>query len=377
MLQRYYHEILNVLPEKKVLIIYGPRRVGKTTLLHLLLENSTLKYRIDSGENIRIMNLLGSQDFNLLREYVSGYELIIIDEAQNIPGIGLGLKILIDQFPDLKIIATGSSSFDLENQTGEPLTGRKKVIILFPFSQLELNIQHNRFEIRQLLDQFLIFGSYPEVYMADSNKERIEMLQELVNSYLLKDIMGLERLRNPKQLTNLLKLLAFQVGQEVSIHELSKTVGLNVRTVERYLVLLEKGFVIFRLGSYSRNLRTEVTKKSKYYFYDNGIRNGIILQFNNLDLRNDTGQLWENFIISERLKYLSYNRIFANRYFWRNYNQQEIDYIEEVDGKLIAYEIKWNKNKAKIPNEFAKEYKIKELRTINRDNYLDFLISDQ
>jgi len=374
MITRYYNDLNSILSEGKVLIIYGPRQVGKTTLLNMLLDGTGLIYKIDSGDNIRIRNVLSSEDFQLIKEYISGYELIVIDEAQNIPGIGTGLKIMVDQNPGLKIIATGSSSFNLEQEVGEPLTGRKRVINLFPLSHLELKSYLNPFELKERLHQFLVFGSYPEVYTASSNENRIELLQELVGSYLLKDVLGFDRLKSPKQLLDLIKLLAFQIGQEVSIHELAQNIGLNVRTVERYLYLLEKGFVIYRLGAYSKNLRSEITKKSKYYFYDNGIRNGIILQFNALDMRNDTGQLWENFLVSERLKYLHYSRLVANRYFWRNYRQKEIDYIEEINNQLQVYEFKWGKKKASLPAEFGKAYDVEELKTISRDNYLDFIM---
>lgn len=374
MITRYYNNLKDILLEGKVLIIYGPRQVGKTTLLNMLLDGTILKYKIDSGDNIHIRNILGSEDFQLIREYASGYDLIVIDEAQNIPGIGTGLKIMVDQIPGLKVIVTGSSSFNLEQEVGEPLTGRRRVVTLFPLSYLELKAYHNPYELKEKLHQFLVFGSYPEVYTAGSDEDRIEILQELVGSYLLKDVLGYDRLRSPRQLIDLLKLLAFQVGQEVSIHELAQNIGLNVRTVERYLYLLEKGFVIYRLGAYSKNLRSEITKKSKYFFYDNGIRNGIILQFNALDMRNDTGQLWENFLVTERLKYLQYTRKFVNRYFWRNYRQQEVDYIEEMDNLLFAYEFKWGKKHTILPAEFSKSYSVKEYKTINRDNYLDFIM---
>jgi predicted AAA+ superfamily ATPase len=374
MVSRYYNDLQEILRDNKVLIIYGPRRVGKTTLIHLLLEKTNLKFKIDSGDNIRTRNVLTSEDFQLIKEYAEGYELIVIDEAQNIPGIGQGLKIMSDQISKLKLIATGSSSFNIKQEVGEPLTGRKKEIILFPLSQMELNAYYNRYELKDQLNNFLVFGSYPEIYTAEKIKEKIELLQELVDSYLLKDILGFERLKSPVQLIYLLKLLAFQVGHEVSVNELADKVGLNVRTVARYIELLEKGFVIYRLGAYSKNLRNEITKKSKYYFYDNGVRNGIIMQFNSLDMRNDTGQLWENFLMSERLKYLHYKKIFANRYFWRTYQQKELDYIEEINGKLYAYEYKFSKKEAKIPSDFQKVYDVEGFRTINKNNYLDFVI---
>lgn len=374
MILRYFNDLSEILPGNKVLIIYGPRRVGKTTLINLLLEKTNLKYKIDSGDNIRTRNVLTSEDFQLIKEYAEGYELIVIDEAQNIPGIGQGLKIMPDQISKLKLIASGSSSFNIKQEVGEPLTGRKKEVILFPLSQMELNAYYNRYELKDQLNNILVFGSYPEIYTAEKTKEKIELLQELVDSYLLKDILGFDRLKSPVQLINLLKLLAFQVGHEVSLNELAEKIDLNVRTVARYLELLEKGFVIYRLGAYSKNLRKEITKKSKYYFYDNGVRNGIIMQFNSLDMRNDTGQLWENFLMSERLKYLHYKRIFANRYFWRTYQQKELDYIEEINGKLYAYEYKFSKKEAKIPSEFQKVYEVEKFKTINKDNYLDFVI---
>lgn len=374
LIPRYINNLFDLLPEGKVLIIYGPRRVGKTTLVNLLLQDVDLKYKIDSGDNIRIRNILSSEDFNQIREYASGYDLIVIDEAQQIPGIGTGLKILIDQIPGLNVIATGSSSFNLEQQVGEPLTGRKRTVLLYPFSQMELANIYNRFELKEKLDEFLVYGSYPEVHTAKTVEEKTEILRDLVDSYLLKDILGFDRLRSPKQLLDLLKLLAFQVGHEVSVHELAKKIGLNTRTVERYLYLLEKGFVIYRTGAYSKNLRNEITKKAKYYFFDNGIRNGIIHQFNSLDLRNDTGQLWENFMMSERLKYLQQKKLYVNRFFWRSYRQNEIDYIEESNNRLTAFEFKWGKSNSTIPKEFTELYGAVDFHTINRENYLDFVL---
>ena len=235
MILRYYNDLSKILPGNKVLIIYGPRRVGKTTLINLLLDHSSLKYKIDSGDNIRVRNVITSEDFQLIKEYAEGYELIVIDEAQNIPGIGQGLKIMSDQNPGLKIIATGSSSFNIKQEIGEPLTGRKKEIILFPLSQMELNAYYNRYELKEQLSNFLIFGSYPEIFTTSNTNDKIELIQELVNSYLLKDILGFERLKSPRQLIDLLKLLAFQIGHEVSVNELAAQVGLNVRTIARYI----------------------------------------------------------------------------------------------------------------------------------------------
>ncbi len=373
MLHRYTENINDIITKNKVLIIYGARRVGKTTMLKNLLLKSGLKYKYDSGDNIRIRELLSSQDFDTILNYAEGYDIVAIDEAQNIPEIGTALKILIDNKPELKIIATGSSSFELSQKTGEPLTGRKRTFTLFPLSMQELHKEYNKYELKEKLNDFLVFGTYPEVLTAKTKNEKLEILDELVNSYLLKDIFTLENIKKSKTITDLLKLLAFQTGQLISFHEISNSLGINVRTVERYIDLLEKSFVLYNLYGYAKNLRKEVRKKVKYYFYDNGVRNGIIRQFNGLEYRNDTGQLWENFIVSERLKKISYERIFLNRYFWRDYKQNEIDYIEEIDGNLHAYEIKFSKNKVKKPSTFLKNYN-STFQVIHKDNYLDFVL---
>ncbi len=373
MFYRYANNINELITANKVLIIYGARRVGKTTMLKNLLEKSKRKYKYDSGDNIRIQELLSSQDFDTILNYAEGYDIIAIDEAQNIPNIGQALKILIDNKPELVIIATGSSSFDLSQKTGEPLTGRKRTVTLFPLSMQELNKTYNKYELKEKLNDFLIFGTYPEVLTAKTKNEKLEILDELVNSYLLKDIFTLENIKMSKTITDLLKLLAFQTGQLISFHELSNSLGVNIRTVERYIDLLEKSFVIYNLYGYAKNLRKEVRKKMKYYFYDNGVRNGIIKQFNEPEYRNDIGQLWENFIVSERLKKISYERKFINRYFWRDYKQNEIDYIEEINGNLFAYEIKFSKQKVKKTEAFFRNYK-SEFKIINKDNYLDFVL---
>lgn len=373
MLLRYYNSLKSILPKNRVLIIYGSRRVGKTFLLNHLLRSSDFHYKIDSGDNIRIKEVLGSGDFKLLSEYVAGYDLIAIDEAQEIPDIGLGLKILVDNHPDLKLIATGSSSFDLSQKIGEPLTGRKRILTLFPLAQGELLLQQNSFELKERLPEFLVFGTYPEVVLAGSKHEKTEILEELVGSYLLKDILSLENIRNPKVLFHLLKLLAFQVGNLVSINELAKQLHVDGKTVSRYLDLLEKTFILFRIGSYSSNPRKEITKKNKYFFFDNGIRNGLIMQFGDLENRNDIGQLWENFMVSEFYKKNSYLKLFQQFYFWRNYNNSEIDLIVEKDGKLEAFEFKWAKSTARLPKDFEKKYGTTLFRIINKDNYLDYL----
>lgn len=373
MIKRIYH-IEELLKPNKVLIIYGLRRAGKTTLLENFLAHTPLKYKLDSGDNIRTQNILGSQDFSLILEYAAGYDLIAIDEAQQIPNIGMGLKIIVDQISDIRVIATGSSSFDLAGATGEPLTGRKTTIALYPIAQQELLSIYNRHELSEKLEEFLIFGSYPEIITARSQRDKIAVLEEIVNSYLLKDVLALGRIKGSKVLLDLLKLLAFQVGSQVSLNELASQIKLDVKTVGRYLDIFEKAFIIKRIGGFSRNLRKEIVTKAKYYFLDNGIRNAIISQFNPLDSRNDIGMLWENFVVNERIKKCAYQNISGTTYFWRTYDGQEIDIVEEREGKLFGYEIKWAEQpKAKIPKDWLKTYKNAEFTVIARDNYLKFI----
>ena len=376
MIARFYNNPVPFLKENRALIIYGPRRVGKTTLLQNFLSKTSLKYKLDSGDNIRIQDLLGSQDFIRILEYAKGYDLIVLDEAQLIPNIGMGIKILVDQVPGLKVIATGSSSFDLSNQVGEPLTGRKTTLILYPVAQLELSLEYNQYDLKQRLEDYLIFGSYPQVLTTRSREEKIQILEELVNSYIFKDILALQKIKGSKTLLDLLKLLAFQVGNEVSLNELATSLSIDVKTVGRYLDLLEKAFIITRLTAFSRNLRSEVVHTSKYFFYDNGIRNAVISQFNNLDSRNDIGSLWENFLMIERMKKRSYKNIHGYAYFWRTYGQKEIDLIEEREGKIFPYEFKWSiKKKILAPKEWRLAYpQAHDFSVITKDNYLDFII---
>ncbi len=373
MLPRYYNSLEEILPKNRVLIIYGSRRVGKTFLLNHLLSLSGYKYRIDSGENFRVKEVLSSGDFNLLKEYTEGAELIAIDEAQEIPEIGKGLKILIDHVPGIKLIATGSSSFDLSQKIGEPLTGRKRVIKLFPLSQGELLLGRSAFELKEALPEFLVFGSYPEVLTAATKQEKMEILDELIGSYLLKDILSLENIRNPGVLLKLLKLLSFQVSNLVSVNELARQLQVDGKTVNRYLDLLEKTFILFKIPSYSSNPRKEISKKSKYFFFDNGIRNGLIMQFGGLSNRNDVGQLWENFMISELYTKNAYLKLFQQFYFWRNYNGSEIDLIIEKDGKIETFEFKWVKGKGRLPMSFEKKYGKQSYRIVNNKNYLEYL----
>jgi hypothetical protein len=370
---RIYDDLGKYLKKNKVLVIYGPRRVGKTTILKNFLEKYKGKYKLDSGDDIDVQNIVGSSRFAMILEYASGVDLLAIDEAQKIKGVGQGLKIIVDQVEGIIVIATGSSSFDLANQVGEPLTGRKRTLTLYPIAQKELKDYFGVFDLKKILPEFLVFGSYPTIITAKTKEEKKRLLLELTNSYLLKDILALDNIKGSAFIINLLKLLAFQVGSEVSLNELAAQLSVDTKTVARYLDLLEKTFVITRLGGYSGNLRKEVVKKYKYYFWDNGIRNAIISQFNSLEDRNDIGQLWENFIIIERLKKTSYDNIYGNRYFWRTYDRKEIDLVEERGGKLFGYEMKWATKKIKPPREFIKTYKNASFKVINQDNYLDFI----
>jgi predicted AAA+ superfamily ATPase len=373
MLNRYYQNLGKYLKPNKVLVILGSRQVGKTTLVKSFLSKTSLKYKLDSGDNLKTQSILSSQDFEQIIDYVSGYELYVIDEAQRVPNIGMGLKIIVDQVPRIKVIATGSSSFELSGQIGEPLTGRKKTLTLYPMSQIELTDLHNKYELKEKLEEWLIFGEYPAVITAKNKKEKIEILEEIVNSYLLKDILELEKVKGSKVLLDLLRLIAFQVGNEVSLSELGAQLGLDYKTVSRYLDLLEKSFVLFNLRGYSKNLRKEITRKSKYYYYDNGIRNTVISNFNKLELRDDLGKLWENFLAVERLKTQEYKRIHVHNYFWRTWEEKEIDWIEEKEGNLYAYEFKYSKEKTKFPKSFLAAYPKAKTKVINTFNYLDFL----
>ena len=372
MIKRFFN-LQNLIKRGKVVIIYGPRQVGKTTLIKNFLDKTTLKYRYDSGDNLEIASTLSKCTYDTTDNHVGNYELIIIDEAQKIPNIGNALKLMVDRHPDKYFIATGSSSFDLANKTGESLTGRKRLFTLYPISQLELKDELAPSELKSNLEKYLIYGSYPEVLTSKLNSEKEEILKLIGNSYLLKDILEFDRIKNSEKIMNLLKLLAFQVGSEVSANELGRQLSIDTKTVLYYLDLLEKSFVIFSLSGFSRNLRKEVSKMSKYYFYDNGIRNAVISSFNGLINRNDVGQLWENFLMIERLKRNDYKHFNTNYYFWRTYEKQEIDLIEENSGKLFGYEFKWKNKNTKAPAIWLNTYDNASFKEINSDNYMGFI----
>lgn len=343
--QEYLKSIGRFLRPGKVLVLYGTRRVGKTTLIRKFLEDFGEEYLFVSGDDINIQEQLSSLSLEKLTAFIGNKRLLAIDEAQNISKIGQNLKILVDAIPNLKIIATGSSSFELAKDVGEPLTGRKFTLKLYPLSQLEIMKTENTSQTVANLELRLIYGSYPEVITENDNFFREKYLEDLVESYLFKDILTLEGIRNADKLKKLLQLIAFQVGKEVSYHELGNQLSLNKITVEKYLDLLEKVFIITHRTGFTRNLRKEISKTKRFYFLDNGIRNALIKNFNSLNIRNDVGALWENYLISERIKKLAYTFKSPNSYFWRTYDQQEIDLIEEMGGEISAFEFKWREKK--------------------------------
>lgn len=371
-IKRYFENLGEYLKPNKVLVIYGPRQVGKTTLVKKFLDSCGLKFIYGNGGDIVLKEVFGGLNLSKITQYSGGYELVVIDEAQKIENIGEALKLLIDSIGNIKVLVTGSSSFELSGQIGEPLTGRKTTLTLFPVSLLELMDQKNEFEIKQSLEQYLVYGSYPEVLTKASNKDREEILREIINSYLLRDILELDKVKAAKMLLDLLRLLAFQVGSEVSLTELGGQLGMDKKTVGRYLDLFEKSFIIFNLRGYSRNLRDEIKEKSKYYFYDNGVRNAVVSNFNSLAFRNDIGPLWENFLFMERMKKRHYRRIGANTFFWRTWGGSEIDLLEERGGGLFGYEFKYKQSKVKPPKKFLLAYPQASFQVVNQDNFLDF-----
>ena len=364
-----------VLPNK-VLLLLGARRVGKTELIKTYLQNIPKEdYLHLNGEDVDDANLLKVRSVANYKRLLLNTKLLVIDEAQNISEIGLILKLIVDSIDGIKVIATGSSVFDLSNKLGEPLVGRKNTIYLFPFAQIEFAEYENHRETSNKLQERLLFGSYPELEKHEDWSDKISYIKEIINSYLLKDILIFEGIKQADKILDLLKLIAFQIGQEVSLQELARQLGISKNTVESYLDLLAKVFVIYKVTGFSRNLRKEITKSNRWYFYDNGIRNGIINNFTLLDNRTDVGALWENYIASERIKKQNYQKINATNHFWRTYDQQELDWLEDKNGSLNGFEFKWNeKRKAKIPTAFAKAYPEATFEVINKENYLEFIV---
>lgn len=361
-----------ITPNKAVLV-FGARRVGKTVMMRKIVNDFPGRTMMLNGEDYDTLALLEKRSIANYRHLLNGIDLLAIDEAQNIPYIGSILKLIVDEMPGICVLASGSSSFDLLNMTGEPLVGRSTQFILTPFSQEEIAQTESAFETRQNIEDRLIYGSYPEVVMMDNYENKIDYLRDIVNAYLLKDILAIDGLKNSNKMRDLLRLIAFQMGSEVSYEELGKQLGMSKTTAEKYLNLLEKVFVIYRLGAYSRNLRKEVTKAGKWYFYDNGIRNAIIGSFSPIAVRQDVGALWENYIIGERRKENFNKGLHKEFYFWRTYDKQEIDLIEESSDSLTALEFKWGNKKPAIPTVFQKAYPHAEYHVVNKDNYLEFI----
>lgn len=370
-----FSEIKNrLLNSQKIIVLYGARQVGKTTLVQSIIKELKLKSLSLNADEEKYSTVFSARDLGKMLLLVEGYELLFIDEAQRIPDIGINLKILHDARPNLKIIVTGSSSFELANKTKEALTGRTWTFTLYPIAISELRQTFNLFEINDLFEQFLIYGTYPDVLNLPNQADKISFLHELTNAYLYKDIFELATIKYPEKLRKLLQLLAFQAGSEVSLSEIANNLQINKATVETYIDLLEKAFVIFRLSGFSRNLRKEVVKMDKIYFYDLGVRNALINNFNTLDARMDKGQLWENFLVIERLKNNHYQKRFVQSYFWRTYTGAELDYIEEQNGQINGFEFKFSEKISSPPKTWSETYPESTFVCVNRANYLDFIL---
>lgn len=356
----------------KAILLFGPRQSGKSTLVEALLKGQNKEWLYLNGDDADVREILTNTTATKLKAIAGNKKIVFIDEAQRIANIGLTLKLFTDQIKDVQVIATGSSAFELSSQVNEPLTGRKYEFMLYPLSFSEMVQHHGLLQEKRLIEHRLIFGYYPEI--VTKTGEETELLKLLANSYLYKDLLTLEQIKKPLLLEKLLKALALQIGSEISYHEIAQTIGSDSKTVDKYIDLLEKTFVVFRLPAFSRNVRNEIKKGKKVYFYDCGIRNAIINSFKPLNARTDTGALWENFVIAERVKILRYKNVDASYYFWRTTQQQEIDLIEEVDDKLTAYEFKWSKTeKVRFPQTFTENYPNTATQIISPENIEDFI----
>jgi len=366
-------EIIKALEPGIVVGLFGARRTGKTVLMNKIKNKIGKKVLFIQGEDLNSAEILGSQRLDQLRRFVDGYDYLFIDEAQKIPRVGVSLKLIVDNIPGLSVFVTGSSSFGLRGEIGEPLVGRSRYFHLYPIAELEWSRTEDFLKAKENLEPRLIYGSYPQVALADSFEGKKDALESIKNGYLLKDILECDNIKDSIFVLNLLRQIAFQIGHDISYSELATNANVHAKTVMRYLELLEKSFVIFSLPGFSKNLRSEYNRTPRYYFWDNGIRNAIISNYNALNLRDDAGVLWENYCISERIKAADYKKIYSNKYFWRTYDQKEIDYIEERGGKLFGYEFKYGFGSAKPPKLFLQTYPGSEYTVINRDNYRDFL----
>ncbi len=374
----YYETIKKLITPGKALFIVGPRRAGKTTFLTQIINTQfrNKKVKTVTGDNITTQQVLSTPDLAALKEFISNYEVLAIDEVQLIPNVGATLKLILDHFPNLYILATGSASLEITHKVGEPLVGRKFTITLYPFAMYELRryFFNNDYELKENLPSILIYGTYPEVLLASNTTIKRALLQELVGSYIFRDILQLEKLKYPFLLERLLKLLAYQIGSTVSYNELANELGIDVKTVQKYLWLLQKSYIIVQVPNYTRNKRNELKKSKKYYFVDLGIRNAVLNDFSEFNLRPDKGALWENFIFMERLKKHSILLDYTNMYFWRTKTKQEIDLIEEKDGRILPYGLKLTNSKAKSPKAFKTYYPdAQRLTVINENNFLDFI----
>ena len=366
--------IKSKLNKGKAIILIGARQVGKTTLLKMLFSKSENILWLN-GDELDVQNLFENISAARLKTIFGTKKIVIIDEAQRIENIGLRLKLITDQIPEIQLIATGSSSFDLANKVNEPLTGRKWEYKMFPLSFGEMVEHHGLLEEKRLLAHRLVFGYYPDV-VNNLGSEK-EVLKQLSDSFLYKDILMLEQIKKPNKIIKLLQAIAYQVGSQVSYNELGQLCGLDSKTVEKYIDLLEKTYIVFKLNSFSRNLRNELKNSKKIYFYDNGIRNAVISNLNQIETRQDIGALWENFIISERIKYLNYSGSWSNYWYWRTKDQKEIDFIEESGGKIAAYEFKWNSSsKVRLPKQFLRTYTDSSFNIIHHDNFEGFLLDN-
>lgn len=358
----------------KGIVVYGARQVGKTTLSKEIINELGLKTLTINGDQSRFIDIISSRDLAKIRSLVEGYELLFVDEAQRIPEIGINLKIILDNLPFIKVLVTGSSSLDLASKISEPLTGRVWNYHLYPISFFELSQNNNRAELDSQLEERLIYGSYPEIFSLINTQKKREYLQNLSDAYLYKDFLEFGEIKNSSKIRDLLKLLAFQIGSEVSLSELGNSLGISKDTVFRYINLLEKSYIVFRLKGFSRNLRKEITKMDKVFFYDLGVRNVLIDNFKPIKDRDDVGKLWENFLIIERMKTLAYKKNPAAVYFWRTYTGAEIDYIEEYNGQLSGFEFKFGTKTVKMPEGWEIAYPASNFSCVNRNNYLDFIL---